>query len=68
MNTDDIPKLIDYRGIKIKEGDTIQHPTGDKAKVVYDSSFEDPWRAVYEDGESLWLGNQVNEKGQAVVV
>jgi hypothetical protein len=56
----------DFLGSEIKEGNTLMHPSGEKFTVKYVHGCG-PWRAVYEDGESLWLANQVNEKGQAVL-
>lgn len=60
----------DFAGALIHEGDTIRHPTGDTGTVVYDEKREEVlrWRAVYENGESLWLGNQIGDKGRAVIV
>lgn len=60
---------IDFGGNAIHEGDVIVHPLGDRARVVFDDSREGAgkWRAVYEDGVSLFLGNQVGNRGQAVV-
>lgn len=58
----------DYRGADIFEGDTIIHPSGETATVVFIAVLEDPWRAKYGNGESLWLGNQVGDKGQACVL
>jgi hypothetical protein len=61
----------DYAGNDIHELDRIQHPTDDSvALVFYDESREGVarWRAVYLNGESLWLGNQIGDKGRAVVV
>ena len=61
----------DFAGRPIHEGDTIRHPAdGDTATVVVDPSREGVamWRAVYSNGESLWLGNQIGDKGQAVVM
>lgn len=62
----------DFAGQSIHEGDWIEHPNGDRARVAYSM---DPrhdgasrWRAVYRDDESLWLGNQIGDKGRAVVV
>lgn len=58
----------DYRGADIFEGDTIMHPAGETATVVFDADHENPWRAKYMNGDSLWLGNQVGDKGQACVL
>lgn len=60
----------DYSGNPIHEGDKIRHPTGDEATVFFDMKHmhTGQWRAVYEDGVSLWLGNQIGSKGQAVVI
>ena len=65
---------LDFAGNILHEGDTISHPVGkERAVVTYDLEKEKidknfGWRAVYENGDSLWLGNQINDKGQAVVV
>lgn len=61
----------DYRGADIHEGDTIVHPQGDCGTVVFDASREPglEWRVQYLSGEeSLWLGNQIGDKGQACVL
>lgn len=61
----------DYAGNDIFEMDRIRHPIDDTlALVYYDEKFDGDrrWRALYLDGESLWLGNQVGDKGRAVVV
>lgn len=61
----------DFSGAEIHAGDWIVHPNGDYGRVVYsiESRHEGQarWRVVYEDGESLWLGNQIGDKGRAVV-
>ena len=62
----------DFAGNPIRVGDVIRHPAdGDRAVVVFslDGKYEgvSRWRAVYENGESLWLGNQIGDKGRAVV-
>lgn len=63
----------DFEGNPLKEGDVIQHPEGDPewqtATIVFDEGKEGPlaWRAVYKGGESLWLGNQIGDKGRAVL-
>lgn len=61
----------DCRGAAIFEGDTLVHPTGDWGTVVFDADKEPglEWRVKYLDGEeSLWLGNQIGDKGQACVL
>lgn len=62
----------DYLGNDIHELDRIEHPDGDQrlALVYYDEKREGlaRWRALYLDGVSLWLGNQIGDKGKAVVV
>lgn len=61
----------DYAGKDIHEFDRIQHPADDSmALVIYDEAREGVacWRAIYKDGTSLWLGNQIGDKGRAVVV
>lgn len=57
-----------WRGADIYEGDTIVHSTGDVAVVVFMAGHQDPWRAKYSNGETLWLGNQIGDKGQACVL
>lgn len=66
----------DAAGNPIREGDWIEHPDGERAQVVYclDPKYNAPhrgdsdrWRAIYSDGVSLWLGNQIGTKGQAIV-
>lgn len=61
----------DCRGADIYEGDTIVHPQGDCGTVLFDASREPglEWRVKYLSGEeSLWLGNQIGDKGQACVL
>jgi hypothetical protein len=60
----------DPLGAPLFEGDTIQHPDGLRAVVVFDPRREDvaQWRAVYEGGESLFLGHQLTGRGQACKV
>jgi hypothetical protein len=60
--------FTDLNGNNIYERDQIRHPDGTIAVVVYDTNFKNYWRAVYADEESLWLGNQVGNKGRAVVM
>jgi hypothetical protein len=58
----------DFDGGVIHEGDILSHATGETFTVFYDETREtepEKWRAVYPDGESLWLGNQVGDKGMA---
>ncbi|CAB4159182.1 hypothetical protein UFOVP707_60 [uncultured Caudovirales phage] len=59
-----------FAGHRLHVGDWIQHPGGKRARVVFDPERIglSCWRAVYEDGESLWLGNQIGDKGQATLV
>lgn len=60
----------DFAGNEIAEGDFLIHPDGKKGCVVFEQSGAhegvNRWRMVYEDGVSLWLGNQIGDKGQAV--
>jgi hypothetical protein len=60
----------DYEGKPIHVGDTLRHPHGELAVVQLDpdKGEDGKWRAVYPDGESLWLGNQIGDKGRAIVV
>lgn len=57
----------DPLGEPLFEGDTIEHPDGMRAVVALDAAREGAgqWRAVYADGESLYLGHQISAKGQA---
>lgn len=58
----------DFAGNPLKVGDLIRHPEdGATAVIAFDDSREgvNAWRAIYEDGASLWLGNQIGEKGRA---
>lgn len=60
-----------WAGNTLYEGDRIRHSGGDTALVTYDPSRDTEngrWRAVYGDSTSLWLGNQVGDKGQAIKV
>lgn len=58
------------QGVPLFEGDTLQHPDGMRAIVTFDPTHEGTgqWRAVYADGESLYLGNQISSKGQTCKV
>lgn len=60
----------DFAGNEIAEGDFLIHPDGKKGCVMFDQSgtYEgiNRWRMVYDDGEILWLGNQIGDKGRAV--
>lgn len=64
-----IAPWTDFAGNEIAEGDFLIHPDGKKGCVMFEQSgaYEgvNRWRMVYEDGESLWLGNQIGDKGQA---
>jgi len=60
----------DFDEQSIHVGDTIRHPDGEAGVVTLDPSKSGVgvWRVVYEDGPALWLGNQIGDKGRAVVV
>lgn len=60
----------DFEGKPIHVGDTLRHPDGSTAVVQLDAARgeDGQWRAVYQDGVSLWLGNQIGNKGGAIVV
>lgn len=58
---------MDLNGRFIYEGDTMEHPNGDAFTVVWDPTKTNPFRAVYSDGASLWLGHQIGSRGGAVV-
>ena len=54
-----------YAGHDLHEGDKIMHPDTSIATVTYDEDFSNKWRAVYSNGDNLWLANQVGDKGRA---
>lgn len=63
----------DFAENPIRLGDVLQHPSGERFTVVFDADKETEsatygWRALYDDGVSLWLGNQIGPKGIAVLV
>ena len=60
----------DFEGVAIFEGDTIRHPDGNEGVVVLDDQKVGVgiWRVRYGDETELWLGNQIGENGQGVVV
>lgn len=61
----------DFAGNVIHEGDTIRHPDGMEAVVVFDESHAHPadqWRADYGEEYLSRLCLQIGDKGQAVVV
>lgn len=65
----------DYRGADIFEGDTIIHPSGDSCVVVFilayassEADIANAWRVKYGDGDCLWLGNQIGDRGRACVL
>lgn len=56
----------DYKGNDIYEGDKLIHPVTRESFIVeFDSEKLNSWRAIYENGDSLALGIQVSERGQA---
>jgi len=66
----------DFAGVDIYEGDTILHPDGTRGVVVFvDGETERTdckdygWKVDYQDGSPfVFLGLQIGDKGQAVVV
>lgn len=62
----------DFAGQEIRDGDTIQHPDGERGRVVFWPYAADPgdrWRVVYEKpGPISRLSLQIGAKGQAKVV
>lgn len=73
MTQDSTPRRVapwrDHKENKLREGDTIVHPDGTTAVIVYDELRPEDarWRAVYSDGQSLWLGLQLGGRGLAVL-
>ncbi|MCZ3128419.1 hypothetical protein NYY92_11375 [Acinetobacter baumannii] len=60
----------DYKGQEIFEGDSLQHPSGEKGSVLFEHRTEsdlDNWLVQYEDGIKSRLCLQVGDKGQAYV-
>jgi len=62
----DISPFKCYEGNQLQKGDKIIHPDMSVATVTYDDHFKNKWRAIYRNGDNLWLGNQVGDKGRAV--
>lgn len=60
--------MKDFSGREAFEGDTIQHPDGNKGVVFYDEAWQNCWRVRYSDGTHSALGLQLTEKGGAFVV
>lgn len=58
----------DFAGNELRLGDRIRHQNGDLATVAYDDARPEGcyWRAVYDDGDSLWLATQVDDSGRAI--
>jgi len=59
----------DYNGNKLKLGDILEHPESkDRFVIAYDPEMANSWRAIYENGDNLFLGLQIGDRGQAVKV
>jgi hypothetical protein len=61
----------DYAGNEIKEGDLIQHPSGQTGKVIYHNdrkAARDKWTVDYGLGFESMLCLQIGDRGQAVVI
>lgn len=60
----------DAAGNELREGDVIRHPDGSTATIFYDDTRQESnrWRAIYDSGESLLLGLQIGDRGQALRV
>lgn len=61
----------DFAGNPIHEGDTIEHPSGDRGMVVLLPNEEhegDQWRVDYGSGDLSRLSLQIGDKGRAVVI
>lgn len=60
----------DFAGGEIREGDTIQHPLGERGRVVFLPTEDDPssqWRVDYGDAYLSRLCLQIGPSGRAVV-
>jgi hypothetical protein len=60
----------DFTGHDIHEGDTIEHPSGERGTVVFLAHEADPgdqWRVDYGGGNLSRLCLQIGDKGRAVV-
>lgn len=60
----------DFNGREIHEGDTIEHPSGERGTVVFLAHENDPadqWRINYGTSDLSRLCLQVGDKGRAVV-
>lgn len=72
----DIPQVGQARrkvpyGNEIYEGTRMRHPDGSEFTVAYDAARLEKglqWRAIYDNGDNLWLDNQVGPRGLAEVV
>lgn len=61
----------DFRGNDLFEGDTIQHPSGQKGVVIFKKDREDAhdqWLVDYGCGFASRLCLQIGDKGQACKV
>lgn len=61
----------DINGQDIYDGDTIEHPSGERGTVVFLSHETDPgdqWRVDYGNAGLSRLCLQIGERGRAVVV
>jgi hypothetical protein len=62
----------DFAGNDIHEGDIIEHPSGERARVCFwedQPKSTEQWRAFYEAwGHHSRLCLQIGDKGQAVVI
>jgi hypothetical protein len=60
----------DFAGHDIHEGDTIEHPSGERGRVVFLAQENDPsdqWRVDYGEAGLSRLCLQIGDKGKAVV-
>lgn len=61
----------DFKGNDLREGDFIEHPSGERGKIVLLANEEedgDKWRVDYGVGKYSRLCLQVGDKGRAVKV
>lgn len=54
----------DCKGHDLFVGDKLMHPINKRTFVIHYDYLQDEhsrWRAIYENGDNLWLGQQVDK-------